>query len=344
MAAPASPRLTWFARRWIAPSLCATFVVAAACARHDAVAGMSDQALWSLITALSEPPGTFSVSDNLVSNEPHLAENVRRLRPAGGIYIGVGPEQNFSYIAQLRPAVAFIVDIRRENRSLHLLYKALFEMSADRADFVARLFSRPRPGGLGRDSTVDEIFRQFDGTRPSREQFAWNGRLLRERLLDTHKFPLEQVDLDWIGHVFTAFYTDGPSIRYWRAPQVDAVQPSYRELMTATDRIGLARSFLATEDAFQFLKDLHARNLIVPLVGDFGGPSTLRLVGDYARRHGDVIRAFYGSNVGVYLTREKTRMFCRHLAALPASRDAWFIERDGVRSFTSKLKTCAPPP
>jgi hypothetical protein len=57
-----------------------------------------------------------------------------------------------------------------------------------------------------------------------------------------------------------------------------------------------------------------------------------------------VVRAFYGSNVGVYLTNQQTRAFCRNLAALPSADDAWFIERDGVRSMASKLKTCAPAP
>src|SRR5205809_746380 len=97
-----------------------------ACHQSRVPAAMSDQEFWRLSETLSEPPGTFSLSDNLVSNEPHMAENVRWLRPSGGVYIGVGPEQNFSYIAKLRPTIAFIVDIRRENRNLHLLYKALF--------------------------------------------------------------------------------------------------------------------------------------------------------------------------------------------------------------------------
>ena len=91
---------------------------------------------------MSEPAGDFARPDNLVSNETHVAEMVRLLRPRGGVYIGVGPEQNFSYIAEIQPAMAFVVDIRRENRDLHLLYKALFELSVDRADFVSRLFSR----------------------------------------------------------------------------------------------------------------------------------------------------------------------------------------------------------
>jgi len=98
--------------------------------------------------SLSEPAGRFDISDNLVSNEPRVAENARWISGSGGAYIGVGPEQNFTYIAQSRPDIAFVIDIRRENRNLHLLYKALFELSRDRADFVSMLFSRLRPPDL----------------------------------------------------------------------------------------------------------------------------------------------------------------------------------------------------
>ena len=61
----------------------------------------------------------------------------RRSSPAGvtgGAYIGVGPDQNFSYIARIRPSVAYIIDIRRDNLLLHLLFKALFARAPDRVD------------------------------------------------------------------------------------------------------------------------------------------------------------------------------------------------------------------
>ena len=129
--------------------VCGVVLAGIACSRRSTLPpALSDQEFWSLSEALSEPAGAFTLSDNLLSNEPHLAENVRRLPRGGGVYSGVGPEQNFSYIAGMRPAMAFIVDIRRENRSLHLLYKALFDLSADRVEFVSRLFSRPRLAGL----------------------------------------------------------------------------------------------------------------------------------------------------------------------------------------------------
>src|SRR5262245_28264123 len=121
---------------------------------------LSDQDFRNLRVQLSEPSGSFR-SDNLLSNEQryqHVIPELLKIVKAGGAYLGVGPEQNFTYIAALKPTIAFIVDIRRGNLNLHLLYKALFEISADRADFVSRLFAKPRPSGLGSKSTAGDIF------------------------------------------------------------------------------------------------------------------------------------------------------------------------------------------
>ena len=117
---------------------------------------LTDQEFWKISTDASEPGGTFH-SENLVSNEIRfqgIIPDLIRAAVPGKAYIGVGSEQNFTYIAAVRPAIAFIVDIRRENRDLHLLYKAFFEMSADRAEFIGRLFSLARPAGLTELSTV----------------------------------------------------------------------------------------------------------------------------------------------------------------------------------------------
>ena len=327
--------------RRLAAVVCTAAAVAAC--RPAPAPALSDAEFWALSERLSEPAGSFTVSDNLVSNEPHVAENARRLHAAGGVYIGVGPEQNFTYIASARPAMAFIVDIRRENRNLHLFYKALFDVSSDRADFVARLFSRPRPPGLDGSSSVTQIFERFDAIPASAEQLQWNAAVVRKWLLETKKLPLDANDLAWIDRLFLAFAEHGPSIQYWQARDTEPA-PSYRRLMTMPDGSGASRSFLSSEDGFRFVKDLQARNLIVPVIGDFGGPGALRRVGEETRGRGYQVRVFYGSNVGVYLTREQTRAFCRSLGSLPAADDAVFIERDGLHTFASKLKTCMPRP
>src|SRR6478735_4636388 len=82
------------------------------------------------------------VTDNIVSNEIALQDVLPELeRTHRGAYIGVGPEQNLTYITALEPSIAFVVDLQRGNMLLHLMYKALIELSADRADFLSRLFA-----------------------------------------------------------------------------------------------------------------------------------------------------------------------------------------------------------
>jgi hypothetical protein len=289
---------------------------------------------------LSEPAGTFSHSENLVSNEAHFAHTVRRLGRRGGVYVGVGPEQNFSFITRVRPEMAFIIDIRRENRNLHLLYKALFEQSADRAEFVSRLFSRERPAGLGPGTTVQDLFAAYSAVPPATGVFHQTMQLVRDRLIDTHKFPLSSTDMEWITHVLEAFYTDGPEIHYGRALPRDAAGPSYRALMVSTDYSGESRSYLATEEGFAFLKARHERNLIVPVVGDFAGPFAIRRTGEYVREHHASVEAFYGSNVEVYLNRRMVARYCANLATLPVRLRTSFIDSKSTQLFRSKMKTC----
>ena len=124
---------------------------------------IADDAFWQLIESTSEASGAFQ-SENFLSNETGYQAVIPLLKQStspDGVYMGVGPEQNFTYIAAIHPKIAFIVDIRRQNMLEHLLYKALFEMSADRAEFVSRLFSLKRPAGLSEQSTVDELFRAY---------------------------------------------------------------------------------------------------------------------------------------------------------------------------------------
>src|SRR5438876_11254946 len=108
-----------------------------------------DAAFWRMVTDFSEEAGSFRFQ--YMSNEREFAPLIPELKKStkpGGVYLGVGPEQNFSYITALRPRIVFIFDIRRENMLEHLIYKAVFEMSPTRVEFVSRLFSRSTPAGL----------------------------------------------------------------------------------------------------------------------------------------------------------------------------------------------------
>lgn len=324
---------------FVSSAMLATF----GCDRAPTTEPLPDADFWALLQSLSEPPRAFALSENLVSNERDVADIARSLTPQGGVYIGVGPEQNFTYIAALQPTLAFIVDIRRENRNLHLLYKALFELSSDRVDFVSRLFSRLRPGGLSAASSVDAIFAKFAEAPASSALQAETMVLVRDQLLVHHGFPLISEDLDDIADVLEAFRTHGPEIDFWQGRQTGSDAPSYRLLMTGTDGTRVARSYLATHEAFTMVKRLQEQNLIVPVVGDFAGPTTLRGIGDRVRARSGVIRTFYASNVSVYLTNTQMRTFCGNLAALPVAAGALFIDNKRVRPVSRRLEACRDP-
>ncbi|MEO8260395.1 MAG: hypothetical protein ABI868_23820 [Acidobacteriota bacterium] len=306
---------------------------------------LGDREYWQLVEALSEPNGSFR-SDNLLSNElqfQHVIPELTRIAQPGRVYLGVGPEQNFTYIAALRPAMVFIIDIRRGNLDLQLLYKALFELSADRAQFVSLLFSKPRPAGLGARSSAAEIFTAYASVASSERLYGENLSSIRNQLLTRHGFDLSDDDLRGIEYVYHAFAAFGPDIKY--SPiglGAGTIQPTYAALMAATDQWGQARAFLSTEDAFAFLKSLQSRNLIVPVVGDFAGAKAVRAVGAYLKQKGAVVSAFYLSNVEEYLRQNGVWLdFCANVSELPRDGTSTFIRstRSGSGDPTEALKS-----
>jgi hypothetical protein len=298
-------------------------------------ARLGDQEYWKLIADFSEPNGTFR-SDNLLSNERWLQyvipDLMTKARP-GRVYMGVGPEQNFTYITALKPKMAFIVDVRRGNLDLHLMYKALFELSADRAEFLSRLFSKKRPSGLGAKSTVSEIVTAYWNIDETSETlYKENLKAIIDLLATRHGFALSDEDRQGIEYVYHAFFWHGPSINYnssvgsgggFGSP---SFQPTYADLMVATDMSGQMRSYLATEENFAFMKDLETKNLLMPVVGNFAGPKAIRAVGKYLKEKGATVSAFYLSNVEQYLMRENAwRDFCANAATLPLDDTSQFI-------------------
>lgn len=307
---------------------------------------ISDQEFWRLVMELSERPGTFS-SDNLLSNERWLQSVIpeaSRTVKAGGVYLGVGPEQNFTYIAALRPSMAFIFDIRRGNFDLHLMYKALFELSADRAEFLSRLFARKRPEGLSAESTAAELFEAYAHVETTDALWATNVRAVINHLTKTHRFVLSADDFLRLQHIYRAFHVYGPQLQYSSTRNIGrrTDEPTYADLMVATDRHGELRSYLATEASFALLKQLETQNRIVPLIGNFVGPKTLRAVGDYVRGKGARVSAFYVSNVEEYLRQDGTwSRFCANVATLPLEESSTFIRatRVGTKDFGFELAT-----
>ena len=312
---------------------------------------LADTTFWRLMNEYSEPWGTFR-SENFVSNETALQwvipKLVRRV-PPGGVYIGVAPDQNFTLISALRPGIAFIVDIRHQNAVQHLMYKALIETSADRADFLAKLFARAPLTGVDSTSTAGQLFEALARQRPDSARYRANLRAIISRLTDVHRFALSDSERVSLGCVYGAFFAVGPDLTYGYSSECSNPGPygygygggpgmgrggfrgpTYQAMMTETDSVGVNWSYLGSEKAFRALKDMEERNLIVPLTGNFAGPRALRAVGQWARAHRATVTTFYVSNVEQYLFEQgdEAKRFFENVATLPVDSTSMF-----VRSF-----------
>jgi hypothetical protein len=234
----------------------------------------------------------------------------------------------------------------------------LFELSADRSEFVSRLFSKKRPDGLSTKSTATDIFGAFWNVETSDPLYNENLQAITNLLVTKHGFDLSPDDLRGIAYVYHAFYWYGPKLQYSSTGSFGgAFQPNYADLMMATDLNGMARSFLANEENFHFMKDIEGRNMLVPVVGNFGGPKAIRAVGKYLKDKEAIVSTFYLSNVEQYLRQDGIwGDFCANVASLPLDETSTFIRsvrRVGdaapgfglaseLGSMASDVKSCKP--
>jgi len=304
---------------------------------------LSDSAYWKLVSDSSEPDGYYQYTV-ITSNETGYQEVLPQLTKAiapGGAYLGVGPEQNFTYIAALRPKIAFIIDIRRDMLLEHLLYKAVFELSADRAEFVSHLFSRVRPRQLTADSSVEAVFRAYAAVPGSTELAETHLKDILARLKNTHGFVLSAMDENRIRSIYMTFLREGV-VTFNSSIE----SPGYTALMLATDGRGRNWSYLASEENYSRVRSMHEKNLIIPLVGDFGGPKALRMAGQYLRDHGAIVNVFYLSNVEDYI-QSVIAAYERNIASLPIDSSSVFIrtslQANGFRPWLSPIKDFARP-
>jgi hypothetical protein len=286
---------------------------------HHGTAQGVPQTFAARIDRLSESGGDFD-TDNLISNERSYLDVIPALRTAGvsgGAYIGVGPDQNFSYIAQIRPAIAFIVDIRRDNLLLHLLFKALFAAAPTRMDYLCLLTGRQPPAGdAWREAPLERIVKYIDGLQPDTAGIERLDRRVHDAIAG-FGVPLSAADFTTIARFHHAFIASGLSLKFesrGRPPR--EAYPTYRDLLLATDRSGRAWNFLAAERDYQFVRSLEAQDLVIPVVGDLGGRRALAAIADFMEARGDRLSAFYISNVETYLLG-KFSQFTSNVRRLP---------------------------
>jgi len=300
---------------------------AASLSAADTLPGQyTDEEFWRMIQEFSEPGGTFQY-ENFVSNEVSYMDvlpDLARIVKPGGAYLGVGPEQNFTYAAVIRPKVAFVLDIRRQNMLELLMYKALFEISPDRLEFISRLFSRRKPEGLPPNAPAEQILKAFDQMKGDSDLYKETLKSILDRLKQ-HGFKPVGDDEQKIDYVFNVFLRGGPRMDYTFASATpNNGLPSYANLMVATDGRGKNWAYLETEERYQYIRQMQQKNLIIPLVADFGGTKTIREIAKYLRAHGSTVSVFYISNVEDYL-EDTWNNYRSNLAALPSDDSTLLI-------------------
>ena len=305
------------------------------------VVAPAPSAFGSMVTAISEPDGPF-FSDNTISNETsylQVAEALKKTAP-GGAYIGVGPEQNFTYIALTKPKVAFIIDIRRQNMVEQLLYKALFAEARSRSHFVAMLLGRPWDAATdpGPSASIEQVLAHAEKNPPDEAGFqALHNKL---RSLAERDLPLDAGDRQTLEVTHRSFLKKQLGIRFELKPANGRLYPTLRELFVARDPKGNG-GFLATEESFRFLKQMEAEGRIIPVVGDFAGDRALPGIAGYLAKEKLTVSTFYVSNVEQYLLEPKVwPKWARNVASLPVDDRSVFVRAwlDQGKPHPSQMK------
>jgi hypothetical protein len=229
--------------------------------------------------------------------------------------------------------MAFVVDIRRQAVMQHLMYKAMFEMAKDRADFISLLFAKPRPAGVDTATPIQSLWAAYRNVPSDSMRSKATYQKLVDLLTKTHGFTFTPSESEQLQAVYNAFYYFGPSISTRGFPSGRG--GDFAELTGySNDASGQPRSFLSSEENYRFVKSLHDRNLIVPVSGDFAGPKAIRAIGTYVKEHHSVVRAFYVSNVEQYLFGDgKDAAFYANVATLPLDSMSVFIRPYSMRRY-----------
>lgn len=290
---------------------------------------VSDIEFGQLIDKLSENTGEFP-SDNFVSNETsYLNVTQFLINPQfeGKGYIGVGPEQNLTYIALMKPRIAYILDIRRENMVQYVFYQALFETSKNRVEFISRLTSRKVPQKFMADTsliTIDEIIKGFIKVFPSKIIFDKN---IQDTINLSKRAGIKLVekDLETINLINEAFYKSGLKISYSMEGSKRRY-PSLGEILALKDNSGNQSSFMGNEKSYKFVRDMFKSNRIIPVTGDFAGQHALKAIALDMKNRGIKLGVFYTSNVEQYLFQGKViDQFVNNVEQLPVDENSIFI-------------------
>lgn len=310
----------------------------------SAAAALTAAEFAQLIERISEPNGYFD-TDNLISNESsylHVMGKLRKLNVTGGAYIGVGPDQNFSYLAQVRPQIAFIIDIRRDNQLQHLFFKSLFALAHTRVEYLCLLFGKPVPADSVKWN-IAQVVDYLDKTPADRKRFDTTRSNVAAKL-KTYGLKLDDKDIATIHRIHEAFFSAGLDLKFtshYRSPR--SYYPNYRDLMLEKDLTGKQANYLVSEDDFQSLKSLQDRNLVIPVVGNFAGDKAFLEVSKILKERGEKVTAFYTSNVEYYLMGDSSfDRYAENIKRLPIAKNGMLIRSYFGNTYSYQLPQAVP--
>ncbi len=298
-----------------------------------------------LIQEFSEDGGEFH-SDNLISNEVtnlQITDQLKTLHTPNGVYLGVGAEQNFNFIALTHPRLAFIIDVRRLAVVQHFIYKALFQLSPTRGEFLSRLLSKPLTKGTAPDARLDELIQYFSAAVIDEKYYASNVAEIRKIILKDFQLPLTDQENQGIDYVMSEFKNKGLALTYQLKTgggMRGGMFPTLREILLQTDLQGHSGTFLAHDENYNFIRELQRKNLIIPITGNFAGTKAFAAVNNYLRKNNLTVATMYTSNVEQYLFQYHVfEGFAENVKKLPTNEQSLLI-----RTMNSRMRHPAHVP
>ncbi|MEI8270433.1 MAG: hypothetical protein WCG45_03615 [bacterium] len=262
-------------------------------------------------------------AENIISNELSYQHVLTDLNIRHGCYLGVGPDQNFTYISHVKPNIALLIDIRRNGFLQNIFYKALFEISKDRSEFLSNLFGKQLTG-----SCIFELINQID--------YGINHIDVTDKIINaimTFGLCLTESDFVSIRNIHQMFIDNGLNIFYTTHKNTNTKFCTYRSLLLETDKFGNKKNYLVSDENFQIVKILQDNNLIIPVHSDI---CNLHEISQFLFEIKETVSVFYTSNSEYYIwVLGKMDEFVESVKSLPISKESVII-----RSYFHFVKYC----
>ncbi|MFM7319838.1 MAG: hypothetical protein ACKO5E_23060 [bacterium] len=290
-----------------------------------------------LIQILSDKPSGPASADNLMTNEDSIASVVDELDgkvPTGQVYLGVGPDQNFTLMAYARPAMSFIIDYRRKNQLLHFLHQALLQLSESRMEYLENFWARRFSGQQNHQKplSAEAIMAGFEKAELDQKKLREVQEKVKAVIRLLHDFSPD--DLNEIAKIQARLAGPGPETRFLALK----MYPTIRQMITGPSRSGKPGHWLASDESYATVRQLSSSGHIYPITGDWsansrGNETVFSKLGAYLRREKRQVGCYYISDVEFFLFRSgRFSDYLANLGQLP-----WHPSAVVIRTSTREI-------